>query len=169
MGCLFCVSEVEKGLWVDLVRSPLQYASLDGRLGCLWSSWRVLPCGNACSNGDWPEGFNHFCLWSLELSLCDVLERCWRRWIACRWLNLVQPATWGSAMSACMPFRCHWMSVVLIVGGWPFVSRNGEKEISLGTCENGKWGDAICGFNVQWGQAVPLICWAAMDLKHKKW
>ena len=28
-------------------------------------------------------------LWSLEPSLCDAIEQWWRRWIACRWSNLM--------------------------------------------------------------------------------
>jgi hypothetical protein len=34
--------------------------------------------------------FCPICLWSLKPSLCDVLERCRRRWIACRWSDLMQ-------------------------------------------------------------------------------
>jgi len=169
---LFCfVSEVEKGLWVTW------FARLSSRP--LWWMTGLSPIElkspatwEAYSKGIGPRAqllpFEAF-----KLSLCDKLEQCWRRWIACRWTNLMQLATWGSAMSMCMPFRCHRTLVVLIVGGWPFVSDNREKEISLGMCENGKWGDAICGFDVQRGQvvhpALRLVCRAAMDLKIKKW
>ena len=38
-----------------------------------------------------------------------------------------------------------------------FVSCNGKKEISLETCENGKRGDVICGFDVRRGHVVALF------------
>lgn len=59
--------------------------------------------------------------------------------------GLMQLTTRGSAASVCVPFRCHRSLVVPIEGGRPlFHSRN--KGIRPETCENGKRGDAICGF-----------------------
>jgi hypothetical protein len=49
--------------------------------------------------------------------LCDMLEQRRRRWIACRWSNLMQLATWGSATSVHVPFRCRRTLVVPIEGG----------------------------------------------------
>ena len=147
MCVCFFVSEVEKGLLSDVASLASLVGLYDGWLGRPVSSRWTFTMRKSRLEMDRPEAC--FCHWSLTLSLSDKRERCWRRWIACRWSNLMQPATRGSAMSMCLPFRRHWTSVVLIVGGWPFVFHYGEKGISLGMCENGKWGDAICWFDVR--------------------
>jgi hypothetical protein len=45
----------------------------------------------------------------------------------------------------CVPFRRHQSLVVPIEGRWPLF-HSWNKGIWPETCENGKWGDAICGF-----------------------
>ena len=165
--CLFVLCQrLKRGFWamLHLLASPV--GLYDGWLGCLVSSWWVFTTRKSQLEMDQPKAC--FCPWSLMLSLSDKCEQCWRRWIACRWSNLMQPATRGSAMSMCLPFRCHWTLVVLIVGGWPFcfpLWRKGDL-----TWDMREWEMRWCHLLVQcFDRGQPyVICWAAMDLEHGK-
>lgn len=94
-----------KGGLSDIVLLASWVGPFDGWLGQLTSSYWVLPSGKSNSKGDW--------LWWLQALLprfafeassypCAIgLSNVERKWIACRWSDLMQLATWGSAMSVC--------------------------------------------------------------------
>src|SRR6266481_3837091 len=75
---------------------------------------------------------------ALSCPCVTLLERCCRTWIACRWSNLMQLATWGSTVSGWRSCRHHRTSVDPIEGGSPLLPIERERGISPGMCENGK-------------------------------
>jgi len=93
-----------------------------------------------------------------------------RRWIACRWSDLMQVATWGSATSMCA------FQVSSIVGSphqrWvTFVLFMGQGDLTWDVWE---WETRWCHLWVQGGLyslwSGGKHPWAAMDLQHiKRW
>jgi hypothetical protein len=66
--------------------------------------------------GDWPEG-STFAFEALSCPCVTCLSDVEGGGLLADGQTLMQLATWGSAMSTCMPFRCCRTSVVPIVGG----------------------------------------------------
>ena len=118
----YCKGEVERGLERCSLLASL-VGLFNGWLGCLTSSQWVLLCRKPDSIGDqpWFVGVGPLTLKASSCPCGDMLERYWRRWIACRWSDLMQLTTRGSAASVCA-FQVssvvgspHWRWVTLVL------------------------------------------------------
>ena len=143
-----------KGAWAMLFARLFSRPLFNGWLGCLMSSQWVLLCRKSDSKRDHPwlvcdaHTLPYFvCLEELQAVLVLIcLNDVEGGWFACRWVR--PDATNHSGIRhvyACL------LKVSLVIGSphwrWvTFVFHSRDKGTLPRTCENGKWGDAICGF-----------------------